>query len=609
MKRPTLVRWLLLASGTAGTLSGCLASPHAPAPREIDTIQQALGCEIETTQRVSVRTDGAQAPGGTHPNNPAAISGTGRYLAFLSDRFREPDPVPGFAELVLHDRASGISEEISVSTSGASGNRESFNPTISADGRYVAWDGTSTNLVSPPIAESSRHIFLRDRVARTTSLISVGPTGARLLGANKPVMSADGRFVAFEGSASTTSMQRIYLWDRQTNRANIVSLNSSGAAVAAFAAAISANGNRVAFRTLEEGIFVRDRAAGTTTPVSVDSAGNLASTIIAGPRISGNGRYVVFSTTSRLTSNDMNDDTDVYVRDLQNRTTTLVSVAAAGGAGDSTSDDPDINDDGSIIVFQSEASNLLPGPAREVSGIYRRRMPSGPTERVSVKQDGSDAAGNTAVVSRDGKQVAYVSFMEDLVPDDTNDFPDLFVRDFGPSTPEWAANSGYKLGDLVLGKLGGLYECLVPGVGWCDTREPGVSLGWEQAWKPLRQCYIVETYELSLLGLDSDGAARLCSGGFVNLTATVSNDGPAETPAELEVGFFHAQTAYGTGTLLGKVPVPPLEPGETATVTFRWNNPPPTAALVRAMVDPDDDYIELDEADNVRGPQWLHTCH
>jgi len=204
-----------------------------------------------------------------------------------------------------------------------------------------------------------------------------------------------------------------------------------------------------------EDIFLRDRTAGTTTRVSVGDSENQANALSSWGTISANGRYVAFSSTANnLVPNDADFRDDIYVRDLVNQTTTLVSTDAAGNKGNAESVGALISPDGRFISFSSVASNLVPGDSNTFSDTFIRDRDTDDdgifdepgmvsNVRISVDSNGGQANGNsyTGWISSDLRFVVFDSWATNLVAGDNNNFcqididpelencPDIFVRD------------------------------------------------------------------------------------------------------------------------------------------------------------------------------------
>jgi Tol biopolymer transport system component len=405
-----------------------------------------------TTERVSVSSTGAQA---NAPSYSPSISADGRYVAFVSFA---SNLVPGSNtsdNVIVHDRQTGSTSLVSVSSTGAQPNSASHDPSMSADGRYVAFDSVASNLV-PGDANGNEDVFVRDQQTGTTSLVSLSSTGAQAnSGAYEPAISGDGRYVVFTSYASnlvpsdTNATADVFVRDRQTGTTSRVSVSSTGAQgnLQSFsgAAAISADGRYVAFESFasnlvpgdtngREDVFVRDRQTGTTTLVSVSSTGvqgNAASLI---PSISADGQHVVFeSKASNLVSGDADGCRDVFVHDLLTRITSLVSVSSTGTQGDHASLDASISADGRYVAFDSTSPNLVAGDTNYKEDVFVRDRQTGITRRVSLSNAGSQGnqGGAFPSISADGQQVAFDSFSSNLVPGDTNGTWDAFVRDSG----------------------------------------------------------------------------------------------------------------------------------------------------------------------------------
>jgi extracellular elastinolytic metalloproteinase len=354
--------------------------------------------ETGSTERVSVDGQGAQAADG---GAEAAISSDGRFVAFSS---RSPDLVPGDAngvsDVFVHDRTTGATERISVSTAGREGNRASRLPAISADGRFVAFHSAASNLV-PGDTNRVVDVFVRDRETGTTERVSVDGGGQQGNGLSDAcAISADGRIVAFESAAS-----------------NLVAGDADGT----------------------QDIFVRDRQAGTTESVSFDSTGSPAGGLQA-PAMSGDGRYVAFTSSfPGFVSNDTNGAPDVFVRDRSTGGIERASVSSSGEqAGAPGAGLPGISADGRRVSFLSGASNLVSGDTNGVDDVFVHDRFTRQTERASV--DGSGAQANRrslrnslrgAAASADGRYTAFTSSATRLVVGDTNGNVDVFVRDRG----------------------------------------------------------------------------------------------------------------------------------------------------------------------------------
>ena len=346
--------------------------------------------------RVSVDSAGNQAIGSSL--NPT-ISADGRFMAFESDA---SNLVPGdnnnSQDIFVRNLLTNTITRVSVDAAGNQGNNSSYSPSISADGRFVVFDSEASNLV-PGDTNSSFDIFVRDLSTNTTTRLSVNSTGNQGNSDSEfPSISADGRFVVFESDAS-----------------NLVPGDTNNS----------------------QDIFVRNLLTNTITRVSVDAAGNQGNDSSYSSSISADGRFVVFdSEASNLVPGDTNASFDIFVRDLLTNTTTRLSVDSAGNQGNSDSELPSISADGRFVAFESDASNLVPGDTNASGDIFVRDLLTNTTTRLSVDSAGNQGNSDSELpsISADGRFVAFESDASNLVPGDTNASFDIFVRDLSTNT-------------------------------------------------------------------------------------------------------------------------------------------------------------------------------
>jgi len=392
---------------------------------------------------------------------------------------------------------AATTERVSVDDFGAEGNADSSRPSVSADGRYVAFYSDAYNLVpgdSPPYDANTcqtctgvRDVFVRDTV--TSTIVRVSVTTSGVPGNDKsdrPAISGDGRFVAFVSDATNlvagdmNGARDIFLHDRDTDADGIfdepgaistirVSVSSAGVEAndRSNIPHISEDGRQIAFRSRAtnliaagtlgiDHVYVHDRVTGTTSLVSVSSAGDEGNGTSDRPFLSSNGRYVTyFSDAYNLVAGD--DPTfdpifcpsctgvrDVFVHDRDpdgngvfdegNGQTERASVDSSGVAGNGESTRPTLSADGRYVQFKSLANNLVPGDTNNADDVFVHDRQTGQTVRVSVSSAQEQSAGagpesGRASVSFDGRHVAFYSDADNLVPGDTNGFRDVFVRD------------------------------------------------------------------------------------------------------------------------------------------------------------------------------------
>jgi len=401
------------------------------------------------TVRVSVNFAGGQA---LNQSESAKISADGHFVAFES---RAPNLVwgdtNGRSDVFVRDLQTGQITRVSVDSGGVQANNDSYYPSISADGRYIAFYSHATNLVTGDTNGRS-DIFLHDRQTGIVTRISVDSGGVQSNNDSYfPSISANGRYIAFGSYATnlvpgdTNGWIDIFLHDRQTGLTTRVSVNSSGGQAnnGSTTASISADGRFVAFHSyatnlvpgdtnLRTDIFLRDVQTGMTTRVSVNSSGAQANNADSSqPSISADGRYVAFeSYASNLVPGDTNGFPDVFVRDTQAGVTARVSIASSGVQGNVGSSSSFISGDGRYVGFISGATNLVPGDTNMTGDAFIYDRQAGLTTRVSIASDGTQANNGSFFpsISADGQYIAFLSTAANLVTGDTNGYVDIFVH-------------------------------------------------------------------------------------------------------------------------------------------------------------------------------------
>ncbi len=316
--------------------------------------------------------------------------------------------------------ASAISfEQVSVPALGGANDGLSFRTSISADGRFVAFTSRAGLVPGDPAVQES--VYVRDRRAKTTELISVAANGGTDAGASRhPSISGDGRYVAFESTSSLVTGDNdfggsdIFLRDRQAQTTVAVSGGEEPA--------ISADGRYVAFQTGGD-VWVKNLQTGTSLQIG-DSG--------ADPSISGNGRFVVLESFVDLAKDDPDKGrADIYLYDLATQPALKTRLSKPSGVGEDSGDsfDPFISADGQTVVFQS-TSKLTPADTDSTRDLYVYDLAAGTIELLAVPAPSgvSFLGGTDPCLSGDGRIVAFTSF-EPGVPEDTDNFLDLYVVD------------------------------------------------------------------------------------------------------------------------------------------------------------------------------------
>lgn len=367
------------------------ALPFAVFGVALPAIVLALPAGAQSIERVSVDNSGVQVDAGSLVPR---LSGDGQIVVFESQSANlVPGDNNGVGDIFVRFRASGVTRVVSDG-----GQFESSRPSISHDGRWVAFESWSENW-DPADQNGWLDVYVRDLAFATLERVSIDSTGAEGFGASRNAsISADGRFIAFQSRARLSPLDTDFTDD----------------------------------------VYVRDRATGTTELVSVDGAGANGSLPALEPVISGDGMVVAFVGLDAFDPRDTNGVADVYLRLRGSGSTVLASVDPITGVGDDASYAPSISLDGGRVAFESDATNLAGGAAdtNHTRDVFVFDVLSGGCERVSVGPGGVQADGPSlrAAIAGDGASVAFESFATNLVAGDVNGVQDVFVRDLDDGT-------------------------------------------------------------------------------------------------------------------------------------------------------------------------------
>lgn len=375
----------------------------------------------------------------------------------------------------------------SAASYGGFGSLNTSRPVTSRDGRFVVFSSLATDLVSTPTSGQA-NVFRRDTVTGTTTQVSVSRSGrAGNAASSGGYLSADGRYVIFQSSATDLvagsaqpAATGVFIRDVQTGVTSAVSVSPVGvfANAPAYVNAISGNGRYVVFGTSatnlqpgctrgKPGLYVRDTVARTTTVVNVDDTGTNCGNdgAYGATQISDDGRYVSFvSDSTDLVGGDRNAQTDVFVRDRRQARTILVSVNTAGESSDGGGSQPSMSGNGRLIVFLGCGSDLVGNDHNDACDIFVRDIVDGQTQLASVDRAGTQSGNNPfdpisqqflggcfqPAISLNGRYVAFTSGSTNLVAGDTNKETDLFVRDRQTGTTTLVRGSDYDPGYLPL---------------------------------------------------------------------------------------------------------------------------------------------------------------
>lgn len=394
-------------------------------------------------------------PGNGNSEDPS-ISASGRYVVYESTaKNLVTDKTTSNRDVFLYDRIAGTTMRISK-PAGEEGNSSSYDPEISSDGNVIVFTSQASNLVEND-TEGNGDIFAYDRTTDTLSRVSVNSSGD---GADDdcdhPDVSADGRYVVFQSAATnlvvddTNEKVDVFRHDRITGETVRVSFDFLDQEVEDYDSeepVISNDGRYIAFQTRAElipcddndgtDIYVRDMVQGLTTHASTTYYGCVPNSSSYHPSITGDGRFVSFhsSATNLTLEDDDNHKNDLFIRDRELSNTERISIATNGREGDerSVGYGGNMSSDGRYVAFSSAATTFVEDD-NDGHDVFIRDRQDKETTREGVgtyweEGTGSDET-NVAVLSADGKFVAFDSHFDGLVPDDNNGYGDIFLREY-----------------------------------------------------------------------------------------------------------------------------------------------------------------------------------
>jgi len=371
-----------------------------------------------------------------------AISGNGRFVVFSVNDDGLPG-ADGTTDIYVRDRWKGRTRLVSRNSAGDPADSSSSGfVAISQNGRFVVFVVSAGNL---PGGSSTSDVYIRDLSTGKTRLVSKTSSGQVLDDhSENPSVSADGRFVAFQSNADNLpgndAHSNVYVHDRRTGKTRLVSKTSGGVPANGLSdyPSLSGDGSRVSFSSranilpgtdATEDVFVHYLNTGRTRLVSKTSAGeHLDRPGTSWPgSMSAGGRFVAFESRASNLPGGV-DITDVYLHDLRTGKTRLVSKTSGGTPADGDSDAPSVSGSGRFIVFESNAENLGGAPGFGDVFVHDRR--SGRTRLISRATSGALGDGESfdGTISADARFVAFGSRSDNFSGADDNDFTNAFVR-------------------------------------------------------------------------------------------------------------------------------------------------------------------------------------
>ncbi len=415
----------------------------------------APGLAAQGIERVSVDSAGNEANGSSVNLD---ISADGRFVVFSSGA---TNLVPGKTnpalDIYLHDRLLGTTERVSLGDGGVEADKNCDWPSVSDDGRYVAFESLATNLV-PNDTNNSKDIFLKDRLLNTLTRINVGPGGQEDNGSawnKRPMLSGDGEWVVFHSDGdtlvandtngsydvfffevSTQSLTRLLGWSgneldfgASTPR---ISDDGSMLTVGSQSSNMMAGGHWNSYLPL----YVVNLERNSRFQIQ-DLTGFAIS--LRESAFSSDGSFLAFSSGLPLIPLDTNGAADIYVLHHSSGLLERVSISTQGQEADSASGACTISSDGRFVLFESRATNLVPGDTNGTYDVFLHDRNTGTTTRTSVDWLGNEGSGRSGIygshhyqgsaISADGRFAAFES-TNPFVPGDSNNLTDVFVRDF-----------------------------------------------------------------------------------------------------------------------------------------------------------------------------------
>jgi Tol biopolymer transport system component len=402
--------------------------------------------------RASQSAAGDPADSRTPTASDPAISADGRYVAF--DSFAgNLAPTAEYGGVFVRDTRANRTEAVSLR---ANGTVDDFadSPTISDDGRFVAYVSDGDGIVAGGTDRFSQ-VYVRDRFLATTTRVSTKPNGNQGTDdSDDPSISGNGRWIAFASDSGglvrndLNGSTDVFVRDQLTGVNQRISVDAAGGELelGGDSPSIDRDGDMVAFVTGEQlvaadtnvwdDVYVRNLTTSAITLVSGAPGGAAANSGSMQPEISADGRQVAFASAATNLDGlpDANGAFDVFVRDLGSGTTTRVSTSIAGAAAQGRSDQPSISQDGRFVSFESTAADAVAGDTNGMPDAFVRDRTTGKVARLSTDQLGEQLpqGGDAAELSADGTSVTFRS-VSPITGQTPSAFAQLYVRATVPS--------------------------------------------------------------------------------------------------------------------------------------------------------------------------------
>ncbi len=523
------------------------------------------------------------------------VDSSGRFVTFVS---YASNLVPGdtnhATDVFVRDCVTGSTERVSVSSAGSQANSNSLSSSTSWDGRWIVFDSAATNL-DPAATNGFLHVYLRDRSSATTTLLDIDAQGSQGdFGAHFPTISADGRWIAFSSGSTnlvpgdTNGLGDIFVRDVQLGITSLASVDSSGVQANAYSmvSGISPDGRHVVFESEATNlvtadtngsadVFIHDLIGGLTVRASVDSSGAqgnnhslLLGTTHGGVSdqphhlISFDGRFVAFtSLATNLVASDTNSRSDVFMFDRLTATTRRVSVASNGDQAVLGGTNSTLSANGRFVAFESESADFVSGDTNNTTDIYCHDTWLGYTTRISVASSGAQGQGwsSSPCIAYDGHRVAFTTQYSLGQPINTP--INAYVRDFMSIDPTPIAYCTAKLNSL---------GCL-PAIAATGISNSSATSGFVLSASNFRN----GIPGALIFGLNGAAATpfyggTLCVGGPLIFVAFASSGGSMPPVLDCSGSYSIDMNAYAAGLLGGSPPAALLIPGSVVHLQF-WS--------------------------------------
>jgi len=420
---------------------------------------------------VKLSTDAYGTSGGWSFSPSFSKDGTKVAFASVSSKLVSDDTNMK-EDVFVRDLVTGIVTRVSTNSEGLQSSTGGFNvnsPQFSPDGTKLVFTSDASDLVEGD-TNNSRDVFVKNLVTGLTTRISTSSEGGEallLLGQDRithpllnmlPEFSPDGTKVMFWSSANnlvpndTNNDTDLFIKDLVTSKLTRISVDAQGlqADKDSSIAGLFVSGQSVFTLSTNPVVTSTVSANGASTsnvpPVIVDASSATAplsataASVFTSPstaNFSPDGTKVVFtSSLISLVSGDSNNTMDVFIKDLQTGEVTRININAAGEQARSQSSisssyKPSFSPDGSKVIFYSNADNLVENDTNNAADIFIADIKTKVITRVSMGQNGAQGNGSSSIpiFSPDGSKIAFISRANNLVAGDTNDGPDIFIKD------------------------------------------------------------------------------------------------------------------------------------------------------------------------------------